>query len=162
MENTENNLIELKEITREQFDALEDDYTKNGGNIHFYYLNDKVNSLTFGIYYNKELVGFITSSAFIFDSVEVRTLVKKEYRGRGISSIAKQKLIEMTGEFYKDKVEFISLINYDNEASINAAKKSGWKFDSEKTEILSEEGTGQGYQVFTTNNPYYEKKKKTL
>ena len=159
MENKES--IELSEITHEQFDQLHEEYTiKENGKTRYYFMNDCEKNFTYGIYKENELIGFIVCSKFLEDKFEVRVLIKNAYRGKGISGLAKEKLIEKIGKKLDYVTDFVSLIHYDNESSLKASGKAGWNYNWQMTEMINDEG-GQGYKVYTKPNPYY-KNKKTL
>lgn len=151
-------LVELKLIKEETFSKLNREYIeKEDGGIHFYYLAN----FSYGIYYNNELVGFITCNKFINNLLEVRTYVKKEFRGKRIASSAKKELIEITGEKFSDCEKYISLIDYENVSSIKATKRAGWSYDWELTEKISEEGA-ECLEAYTKKNPFYKKTKRLV
>ena len=151
-------LVELKNIDKELFlELCKEYYEEEKGGVHFYYIND----FTYGIYYNSIPVGFIICNKFINNLVEVRTLVKKEFRGKKIAPKAKELLIETTGEIFSDCPKYLSLIDYENISSIKSAKNSGWSYDYEITEKISEEGS-ECLEAYIKNNPYYKKTKRLV
>lgn len=158
------NLVNIKRIKEKHFNIVKNRYEsieeKNTPKnqdvkvINFYYKENN----SFGIFYYDKLVGLITVNPFIEKMIEIRTLVLSEYRGIGIAQVAREKIVELTGNIFNEYEKYISLVNPDNTSSNKSLQNLGWIKTDELNEMMMDEGA-EWFNVYYKLNPYYNREK---
>ena len=106
----ESSLVYLNDISKEEFNEINTVFMKDSS--VYSYVHFSFSSLvTQGIFYNGILIGLLNLKAFFHNSLAISIALQKEYRNRGISKIAIQKMLETYGEKYNNIDLFIANVN---------------------------------------------------
>lgn len=145
--------ITLQKISKEQFNIVYDLLKQEDLNYVSFYYKD-VN----GILYNEKIIGLFKLKGFIDNSLSIDIAILSEYRGKGLASIASDKIVKIYGEKYPNIKRFIANTSPFNESANRSLKKSSWKQTYEYDELMINEDS-EFFNIYYKENPHYEKKK---
>ena len=149
-------MITLKKITKEEFEKISNQLNNDSDVKKFVNFYDFDN--TYGILLNNNIVGLFSLYPFIDKNVVIHIAILKEFRNKGIGSIALDEIVENYGSLFLNSKYFMLDVNYKNENAINTAKKNNWERTYEYDEMMENEGA-EIFKLYRKRNPYYEEKK---
>lgn len=141
--------VSLCQISEEDFNRVNDNL-KDQHYVKFSYSN------VIGIVYENNIVGLISMTPFIDESLSISIAILNEYRGKGIASEACNTLFDTFASEYPNVKSFMYNSDSYNEASRKAAKKLGWERTYDYDQAMEDEGA-EYFIIYRKYNPYYKK-----
>lgn len=148
--------ISLNSISNVDFHNLNCQFQKDHSVtefVQFWYPNAQ------GIFYNTFLIGLFQLDLFIDENLAISLALLQSYRGKGIASIVRDRIVLEYGKQYPKAKWFICNFVPRNVAAYKSITSSDWIQTHVYDERMMNEGAAF-FNIFYKENPYYKDKEK--